>query len=192
MSRKSFCGELLQQTAEWIALRPHTPFFNHHIALFVKLAHDRVKETLGLEIGPQLEPVFGQGIVILGLIVAGGGVHVLAATLLHNFAEFVGHDVLVGCGNRILPGFLQFLQLGFVLIHPFIALSNVGGIRRLHLLQSRLFGSIVLGSNLVRALERHVLEHVRQPGLLHGVLNRPRVHHRIKREHRRFRTLADD
>src|SRR5208337_3230100 len=58
--------------------------------------------------------------------------------------------------------------------------------------QRNFLARVVARANRFRSLKRHVLEHVREAGLPHGILHRARIHVREKRKHRRFRTLTDD
>ena len=95
-------------------------------------------------------------------------------------------------GDGVLPGLLQIFQLLLVPADALVALLDVGGVGCLHFRQRNFFGGVVRGANLVRALERHVLEHVGQAGLAHGVLHRAGVHVGVEGKDRGFRTLADD
>ena len=103
----------------------------------------------------------------------------------------VGHDVFVGLGDGVFPGFFQLLQLGFVAADGLVALGDVGGVGGLDFLQRGLFGGVVGGADLVGALERHVLEHVGEAGLAHGVLRGTGVDQSEEGEDRSFGTLAD-
>src|SRR5437763_1638915 len=89
-------GELLDQAADGIAVRAQASLFDDYIALFVKLTHHRMKESFRFQISPQFKPVLGQRVVVIGLVFGSVGVHVFAAVLLDNFAEFIGFDELVG------------------------------------------------------------------------------------------------
>src|SRR5216684_8209394 len=162
MSLKRCGRKLLDQPSGWITVGAQTPLLDHHIALFVKLAHYWVYETLRLEIGPQFEPVGWQRVVIGSFVVAGAGIEILPAVLLDELAKFVGLDVLIGLGDSILPSLFEFLQLRFVTSAPLIALLDVSGIRSLNFCQRDLFGRVIGRTNLVRPLEGHVLEHVSQ------------------------------
>src|ERR1700675_1310418 len=102
--------------------------------------------------------------MIGGFVVAGVGVHVLAAVLFDELAKRVADYVLVGLSDSIFPGLLQFLQLRLIAANAFIALRKVSRIGHLDLLQRRLFSGIVGRANFVRALERHVLKHVGETG----------------------------
>ncbi len=73
--------------------------------------------------------------------------------------------------------FSSSLQLGLVAAHAFVALSDIGGVSDLDFLERGLLGGVVGGANFIRALERHVLEHVSQAGLSHGILRRTRIDH---------------
>ena len=182
--------ELLDQAADGIAVGAHAALFDDDVALFVELAHDGMQEALGFEIGPEFEAVRREGVEVIGLVVAGVGVHALAAFALDDLAKFVGLDVFVGFRDGVFPGFFKFLELVVVAADALVALRDVVGIRDLNLGESGLFGGIVGGADLVGALEGHVLEHVGQAGFAHGVLNGAGVDVCEEREHRRFRALA--
>src|SRR5208282_2686835 len=118
----------------------------------------------------QFQTIRRERVMVLGLIVIGGGVQILTAVLLDDLAKLIWHDVFVGRGYGIFPGLFQSLQLGLVSANGLVALCNVGGISNFDLFECGLFGGVVGGSDLVGALEGHVLEHVRQAGLTHRVL----------------------
>src|SRR5260221_237543 len=185
-------GELLNQAADGIAVRAQAALFDYNVALLVKLAHHGMEKALGLKVGPQFQPILGQGIVVGGFVFAGVGVHVFAAVLLDDLAEFVGLDEFVGGGNGVFPFFFQLLQLCFVAAHALVVLAHVGGVSGLNLGQSGLFSGIVGGADFVSALERHVFEHVRHARLAHGILHRAGVDQRKEREDGSLGPLADD
>ena len=80
-------GELLQQPADGIAVGAHAALFNHHIALLVELAHDRMQEALRFEVGPKFQPVFRKRVVIFGLVFAGRSVQAFGAVAFENLRE---------------------------------------------------------------------------------------------------------
>src|SRR5581483_3125491 len=49
--------ELLEQTPNRIAINPHPAFFDHNIPFLVKLPHDGMQKTRGLEISPEFETI---------------------------------------------------------------------------------------------------------------------------------------
>src|SRR5208283_4702716 len=130
--------ELLQQPAGGIAVGAQAALFDYHVALFIELAQHGMKKTLGLQIGPQLQPIRGQRVVIGGLVVIGEGVEILAAALLDDLAKLVGHNIFVGFGNGVLPAFFELFQFGLVAAHALVALRDVGGVCGLNLFQRRL------------------------------------------------------
>ena len=77
-------------------------------------------------------------------------------------------------------------QLLRVLADALDALGFVRGVGLLNLFQRRLLGRIVGGADVGRALEGHVLHHVRQAGLVEGVLRRAGVNQGKERKHRGF------
>ena len=83
------------------------------------------------------------------------------STILPNS---LGLTYFSAVGDSLLPGLLQFLQLGCVPADALVALFDVGGVSVLDLFQRELFSGVVGGADLVGALERHVLEHVGQAG----------------------------
>ena len=164
--------ELLDQAADGVAVGAQSALFDHHVAFFIKLAHHRVQETLGFEVGPEFEAIRREGVEVVGFIVAGIGVHALAALALDDLAKFVGLDVFLGFVDGVLPCFLELLDLVLIAIDAFIALGNVCCVLGFYLGEGCFFGGIVRSADLVGSLEGHVLEHVREPGLAHGVLHR--------------------
>ena len=126
MRREGCFRKLFEQPAERTAVGAHAAFFDDDIALLVELAHHRMQKALGFEIGPELEAIFWKRVVIVGLIVTGGGVHVLAAILFDDLAEGILDHVLVGLGNGVFPCFFQVLQFRFVATDGLVALVKVG------------------------------------------------------------------
>src|SRR5690348_15516291 len=108
-------------------------------------------KTLGFEVGPEFEPVFRQGVVVGGLVVARVGVHVFAAVALDQFAEFIRLYVFVGSGDGIFPGFFELLQLRVIPANGIVTLGNVGGVGGFDFCKRGLFGGVVGGANLVGA-----------------------------------------
>src|SRR5271157_530864 len=194
MGRECLFRKLLKQSPEGVAVDAHAALFDHHVALFIKLPHHGMLEALRFEIGPQFEAIDGERVEVLGLVPTGGGVHVLASFAFDDLAKLVAvrRGELVGGRNRVLPGLFELFELLLVAPHGLVALGNVGGIRIFNFHQRNFFASIVARPNRVRSLEGHVLKHVRQAGLAHGILHRSRVHVREERKHRRLGTLADD
>ena len=125
-------------------------------------------------------------------VVIGEGIHVLAAILFDELAEFVGDDVLIGLGNGVFPRLFQLLESGFITAHALVALGDVGGISGLHFFQGHFLRRVVLGADFIGTLESHVLEHVGQPGFSQGVLRRSRVHHGKEREYRSLGPFTDE
>ena len=187
------CGgsELFDHPSDRIAIRAHAALFDHHIAFFIKLAHYRLRETRRFKIGPKLQPIGGQRIEIIGFVVIGAGVDVLASVALKNFGELLGDDVFLRLGNRILPGFLQLLQFLFVAANSDVALSDVGSVSSLDFGERNFLGRIIGGADCIRSLEGHVLEHVGKAGFAERILRRTGVHMGIKRKNWSFGALAD-
>src|SRR6202790_1066058 len=102
-SLKSRGRELLQQTPKRLAVHTHSPFLDDYVALLVKFAHDRVQESLRLQIGPQFQAVLGKRIMIGSLVVRRESIHSLAAIALDDLSELVGNDVLIRFLNGVLP-----------------------------------------------------------------------------------------
>ena len=184
--------ELLEQAARGTAVGAHAALFHHHVALLVELAHHRMQQAVRLQRGPQLELVRRHGVHVAGLVVVGEGVHAHAAVALDDFAELVVDDVLVGGLDRILPGLLQLRQLLRILAHALDALGLIGGVGLLDLCQRDLLGGIVGGADVGRALEGHVLHHVRQAGFVQRILRRAGIDHGEEREHRRLGPAPQD
>ena len=140
--------ELFEQAADGIAISAQAALFDHDVTFFIKLAQHGMKEALRLEIGPELQPIRRQRVVIAGLVVIGEGVEILTAVLLDDLAELVGHHVFVGFGDGVFPRFFQLLQLGLVAAHFFIALGDVSGIGGFDFFQRELLGGVVGGADL--------------------------------------------
>src|SRR6267378_4703687 len=96
MCLESGRDELFQQTSDGPAIGAHPALLNHYIALLVKLAHYGMEETFGLEIGPQLETIFWEGIVIPGLVIVGKRIQSFASVALHDLAKLIGYYILIG------------------------------------------------------------------------------------------------
>src|SRR5205823_1902864 len=75
--------------------------------------------------------------------------------------------------------------------YTLIALRQVSCVRLLDFLQRDFFRGVVCSPNLVRALEGHVLEHVRHTGLAQRILHRARIHVSEESKYGGLRTLAD-
>ena len=93
--------------------------------------------------------------------------------------------------DRVLPRFFQLFELLVVAAHGLVSLLQIGRVSFLYPFQRGFFGGIIRGADLVRALERHVLEHVCQAGLTQGVLHRAGIHVSEKSEYGSFRAFAD-
>jgi hypothetical protein len=96
------------------------------------------------------------------------------------------------CGNSF--GFTYFCasaMSSFQAADAFVSFLDIGGVRRLDFCQGNFFCRVVRGANLVCAFEGHVLEHVGEAGLSHGVLHRAGVHVSIERKDWGLGTLAD-
>ncbi len=98
----------------------------------------------------------------------------------------------MGFSDSVLPGFVQFLELLLIAAHAFVALLGIGCVGFLHFFQRNFFGCVICSADLIRALESHVLEHVRQTGLTEGVLHGAGIHVSEESEHRSFGALAED
>ena len=111
--------------------------------------------------------------MVAGFVVIGEGVHALAAFAFDDLAELivVSRGEFVSGRNRVLPGLLELRELLFVAVHRLVALSNVGGISLFNFRKRNFFAGIIAGADGVRSLECHVLEHVCQAGLAHGILH---------------------
>jgi hypothetical protein len=184
--------ELLEQPPGGLAVRAHPALLHDHVALLVELAHHGLEEPLGLQVGPQLQAVGGEGIVVVGLVAAGAGVETDAALAVHDLAERVGDHVAVGLLDGLLPGLLQLRHLLLVRAYRPAPLRVVGDVGLLHLLQGGLLGGVVGGADDVRPLEGHVLEHVGQAGDAGHLAVGPHVDVDVEGEDRRFGPLQDD
>ena len=162
--------ELLDHALGRVGIGSHAALFHHHIALLVKLAHHRMGEAFGFEIGPQFKTVDRHGVKINRLIVGGERVQPDPTLALHNLVESALDDILVSPGDGIFPRLFEFRDLLGIAaggLDPFGAISGIG---RFDLGQSRLLGCIIGGADLVGAFERHVLHHVRQAGHVKRIL----------------------
>src|SRR5580692_4484409 len=191
MSLKSRRGKLFEQPPDGVAVDTHATLLDHHVPLLVKLAHNGMQKALRLQIGPQLQPVLGERIEVVGLVIARVGVKILTAVDLHDLGKFVGLHVFVGFGDGISPGLFQVLQFLLVPSDGPVARRDVSRVSLLHFLQGNFFGGVILGADLVGALESHVLKHMRQPGLAERVLHRTGIHVGEEGKYRCLWTLAD-
>ena len=87
---------------------------------------------------------------------------------------------------------LQLRQLLRILADALGALSFIGRVCLLDLLQGDLLGRVVGGADVGRALEGHVLHHVRQAGFILRVLRGAGVDHGEERKDRGFGSLPED
>ena len=151
-----------------------------------------MREALRFEVGPELEPVRGQTVEVVGSVGAGAGVEPDTTDAVDDLTEFVGFDELVGgllgCrdllaqrpqAQRIRPGALGALRIE-------VHVECVDVVDGLSLLRD------VLGSDLVRALERHVFEHVREAGLTGFLVHRAGIDVGEEAEHRTVVPLEHD
>ena len=164
MSNKRGAEELLQQPAVGVAVRSHAALFVNNIPLLVELTHDGMEKTLGFEIGPKLDAIAGKRVNVAGFFRAGKRVKPYSAVFLHDSVEGMLDHVFLGLGHRILPGLLQAGHFCLVAAELAATLAIVSRVRRFHFGQCYLFRGPVRGADLVRSLERHMLEHVSQPG----------------------------
>src|SRR6202171_6622282 len=120
MCLESGRDELFQQTSNGPAICAHPALLDHDVALFVKFAHHGMDETLALEISPQFETIFREGIVISGLVIVGKRVQAFASVAFDDLAKFIGHYILISFLHCVLPGFLQLLDLSVIAAHAFV------------------------------------------------------------------------
>ncbi len=184
--------KLLNQPPSRTAVGAHAALFHHHVALFVELAHHRMHHPVRLQRRPKLDLVRRQRVHVGGFVIAGERVHAHAAVAFHDLAELVFHHVFVGRRDGVLPGFFQLRQLLRVLPHALNALCLIRGIGLLDFFQRNFLRRVVGGADVGRALEGHVLHHVRQSGFVARVLRRPGVHQREERKHRRLGPLPQN
>ena len=185
--------ELLQQPPNGIAVRPHPPFFDYYVSLFVELAHHRMQKSLRFHVRPQLQPVGRHRVVIGRLIFIGERVQPLCAIALQNARILIRHHIFLRLSNRVLPLLLQLFQfLVARAIHIRVPHISIRRVIFLHSFERNLLGGIVGRSDLVRSFEGHVLEHVRHSGLPGWVLHRACINMVEERKHRRLRPLVHD
>src|SRR6266542_1371496 len=103
MCRERSGHKFFEKAAKRAALRTHAPLFGNHVALFVKLAENGMKETLRVEVGPQLEAIDWQRVEVDRLIGSGERVHADAARLIDDLRELVRHDVLLRNIHGVFP-----------------------------------------------------------------------------------------
>jgi hypothetical protein len=170
--------EGLVELAQRGGLRPHPPLLEDHVALAVELAEDRVDEPVGLQPGPQLEPVGGEADEVRGEVLGGEGVQLLAAVsgvdlvhlVLHDHVALLGHQVVeLRFQLAVARGLVLRLQQVVDLAPPQALAHDLQlGAHQLPdlllLLDDLQVGRDVLGADGVRALEHHVLEQVADPG----------------------------
>src|SRR5207237_9171099 len=159
------------------------------VTLFVELAENRMEETVGFEIRPQLQAIRRHRIEVRGDVGVLERVDTEGAGAIDDLAELVRHDVLAGRFHRFLP---RLFELGDFCVVAAGRRATRGVVRGIRLIDSRergLLGTDVARADALAALERHVLEHVREPGDPRHFLRRPGTHYGCKRKYRRFRPL---
>jgi len=192
MGRKCSCQGLLEETSERTAFRAHAALFVNDFALFVELAEDRVEETLGVEIGPELHAIRRQRVKVRGLVGVREGVHADGAGAVDDLAELVRHYEFLRVVDGGLPRFVERSDLRVVVVDGIAARAVVGGIRLFDFRQRGRLRRVVRRADFVGAFERHVFEHVREAGDPRYFLSRPYVHDRCEREDGGFGALHDD
>ena len=105
-------AELFYETPARAAIGAQAALFHDDVALFVKLAENRVEEPIGFEASPELDLIRWQGVKVNGGIGAGGGIQAHAAFAIDNFAELVLDHELIGLLLSLFPGLFQGLELG--------------------------------------------------------------------------------
>ncbi len=187
------CGEeFLNQLAHGVALRAHPALFHHHVALFVELTQNRLVVALRFQEEPQLGGVRGEAEEILGQVGRSGGVEAAPAGGLDRQAKFIRHDKFARRRLGGLEFVAQFLELGGVRLVTLAALRVKRGESLLHFFERRFFLRVIARADARAALERHVLEHVRQAGDARHFLRGADVRVRVKRNHGRIVPLEHD
>ena len=87
--------------------------------------------------------------------------------------------------------FSSSFSFAVIVPHCLVALGDVSGISDLDFCERGFLGGVIRGADLVGALERHVLEHVGEPGGAHRVLRGAGIDQREERENRSLRALTD-
>ncbi len=182
--------ELLHEPAERAVVGAHAALLGHRpVLLRVELAHHRRRHAGPLEVGPQLEAIAREAVIVLGLIHPGGGVQADAAVLLDDLAELIAHHELAGGILRLGELGLelgQLLGIRVIALEPLGLERREGGVLGSHRLQ---FLLVVLGADLGGALEGHVLEDVGDTRDTADLVRAAHAHVGAEREHRHVVTL---
>ena len=92
-------------------------------------------------------------------------------------------------GLELLLQVRNFLRIG---LQALVALGVVLVVDVLHFVHGLALERVVLGADGLGALERHVLEHVRDAGLAARIVHRAGVDIGVERDHRRLMPLEND
>ena len=111
MSREGGGQQRFDQHSLRARFDAHAALFAHHVALFIKLAENRIVEALGFQQKPQLQPVAREVVEVIRGILAGAGVQSDAAVFLDELRIGVGNHVAVGLVHGGLELLLQVRKL---------------------------------------------------------------------------------
>ena len=99
--------ELLLELAQRRRIRPHPPLLEHHVALGIELAEDRVQDAVRLHPHPQLQLVGRHGDEVGGHVLGREGVHARAARPAVDPVELVLDQDVALLGNELVELLFQ-------------------------------------------------------------------------------------
>ena len=183
---------LLNQRSDRLALRAHAALFHHHVLLLIELAHDGLQEFFRFQEEPQLGGVRRQAEGVACPVLRRAGVQVAAAGALDGVAVFVlDHEFARAFLRRLESGFqvLELLRVRLRTLTPLVAQRQESLV---HAVQRVALFLVVAAAQRGRALERHVLEDVRQARDALDLLHAAHIGVSEKARHRRLMALHHD
>jgi hypothetical protein len=178
--------ETLHQFALRARLHAHPVFLLDDFAFLVKLAKYRVQEPLRFQQEPQFQAVRRQAVIILRGIIRRPGVQAHTAVFLDDPRVFVGNHVILRPFNRRLNLFGKHANLGLIRLGALVLFGLQAVIGSLDGIDGLAFLWPVSSPDGLRSLERHVLEHMGDPGLTGRVVYGTRINVCVERNNRRF------
>ncbi len=170
----------------------HAPLFAHHVAFFIELAKHRIVEALRLQQKPQFQAIAREVVKVIGGVFAGSRIQSHAAVGLDQLGIRIRDHIAVGLFHGGFELLLKIVQRLLVGLQALIALGIVLVVDVFHFVHGLALERIILGADGFGPFERHVLEHMRDPGLAARIVHRPGVDIGVEGDHRRLMALEND
>ena len=177
------------QTADGFRFGSHATLFADHAAFPVEFAQHGAHEAGRFQIEPKLSAVGRQIVEVAGIVFAGSGVQTHPAALFDDAGVEIGHHEGIRLFHGGFERFLKGLQPGRGAGWTLIAFGFQLIVGSFHQFQHKFLGRIVRRADGFGTLERHVLEHVRDPRFALGIVHRPGIYIGVERDHRSRVTL---